>query len=72
LALDSGVDLFVIETDSLEKEFNRGNSILLDAVIEGIVLFDELEIIETLKKQANEYIQRHSLKKTRSGWMPNR
>ncbi len=64
------IQLFVIDMRELESEINRFNTIVVDAVVDGIVLHDGLGIYERMKGKVEEEIGRRRVKRDRRGWVP--
>ena len=55
----------IFSLDFVIKNFEN-NTILLDAIYEGIVLVDDFNIVETLKKRLKKVLER--FEKTKEGW----
>ncbi len=55
----------VFSIDFVVKNF-EDNTLLLDAIYEGIVLVDDFNIVETLRSRLERVLKR--FKKTRMGW----
>ncbi len=64
------IQLFVIDVRKWESEVRRFNTIVVDAVVEGIVLYDGLEIYEKMRERIEEEIRRRGVKRDRRGWVP--
>ncbi len=64
------VQLFVIDVRDLELEVRRFNTVLVDAITEGIVLHDGLGIYEEVKEKVEEEIKARKVRKDWRGWVP--
>ncbi len=64
------VQLFVIDVRDLEFEVKRFNTLLVDAITEGVVLHDGLKIYEEVRKKVEEEIKARKVKKDWRGWVP--
>lgn len=60
----------MIDLGRWESEVRRFNTIVVDAVVEGAVLYDGLGIYEKMKGKVEEEIRRRGVKKDRRGWVP--
>ncbi len=61
------VDLFVIDLASTKEEIERMNTVLLDALLEGVILFDDLDTIEELKEFTLDMVRTRGLKRRKDG-----
>ena len=67
------VDVFKYgNLEEIKREIDKLNSVVLDALIEGIVLVDNLKVADKLRKYALKKVSEKGLKKTRAGWIPER
>ena len=64
------IQLSIIDVRELEVEIRRFNTLVVDAVIEGIVLHDGLGIYEEMKRIVRREIARRKVKKDGRGWIP--
>ncbi len=71
-ARDHGVDLFVIRPDEAEVLLEQAHTILLDALTEGRVLYDDLGVSEKLRRKCAQVIERRGIRRTPEGWMPRK
>ncbi|NWF95418.1 MAG: nucleotidyltransferase domain-containing protein [Candidatus Thorarchaeota archaeon] len=67
-AVRRGVDLFLVTVSELNNALENHNSIVLDALTRGRVLFDTLDMIPSLKEQVRRLIEAHGLVRTEVGW----
>ncbi len=66
----SFVQLFVMDIRDLESEVRRFNTVLIDAVMEGIVLHDGLSIYEEVRRKVEREIKARKVRKDWRGWVP--
>lgn len=71
-AHDSALDLFVIRLDEVETLLDQAHTILLDALTEGRLLYDDLGVSEQLRQRCTRVIERRRICRTPDGWMPCR
>ncbi len=64
------IQLFVVDVRELESEVRRFNTVIVDAVVEGIVLHDGLGIYGKIKGMVEEEIKRRRVKRDKRGWIP--
>jgi len=64
------IQLFVINARELESEVRRFNTVVLDAVVEGIILHDGLGIYGMIKGMVEEEIKRRGVKRDKREWIP--
>ncbi len=64
------VQLFVMDIRDLESEVRRFNTVLIDAVMEGIVLHDGLSIYEEVRRKVEREIKARKVRKDWRGWVP--
>lgn len=67
-ASEYSVDLFVIARSLLDKELEDMNTLLLDALTEGRVLFDDLGIHQDIKKRVESFARSRNIVRTPQGW----
>ncbi|MGQ4892395.1 MAG: nucleotidyltransferase domain-containing protein [Candidatus Njordarchaeia archaeon] len=64
-------DIFFYKSDEdVKQEIDKFNSIVIDALIEGKPLIDNLGVYQTLREYALEVVKKRKLKKTEAGWVP--
>ncbi|MBD3190294.1 MAG: hypothetical protein GF308_06605 [Candidatus Heimdallarchaeota archaeon] len=64
-------DIFVYTYKEAESQLKQGNTILLDAFLEGKFLVNNLKKTNSLKQQAQKIIDKKNLVKDRRGWLVN-
>lgn len=65
-----GVQVFYLDLEELDDRLQEFNTILIDAVVEGRILHDGLNIWEEVKMKVLKEIKKRNLKKTSIGWIP--
>lgn len=68
----TGVQLFHLSPRRIEEEVGGFNTIVIDAALEGRVVYDGLGVWERLRRLAGREVERRGLAKTGIGWMPAR
>ena len=65
------VDVFKFESvEEVKKGIDELNSIILDALVEGNVLIDNLNVFRELRDYALRRIKERGIKKVEIGWVP--
>jgi len=64
-----GVDLFVISISQLPSRCKELNTVLLDAVTQGKVLFDNLHVLPRLRHTLSSLLKEKGLTRTPKGWL---
>jgi len=67
----SFVQLFVIDVRDVEAEIRRFNTLVIDAVVEGIVVDDGRGIYEEVRRLVRREIARRRVKRDERGWVPS-
>jgi len=62
------VDLFIYTPNEVFEEIKKFNTIVIDAILEGKVLADNINIYSELKKLVMNEIRKRKVKKTKYGW----
>jgi len=65
------VDVFKFKgVEEIKKGIDELNSVILDALIEGMVLIDNLNVFRELRDYALRRIKERGIKKVKIGWVP--
>ncbi len=58
---------------SVDEAFReaRGNTVIMDALLEGITLLDTFGIVEELRRIVLEFVRRRGLERRKDGWWPS-
>ncbi|MHA1216453.1 MAG: nucleotidyltransferase domain-containing protein [Candidatus Thorarchaeota archaeon] len=69
-AQDFGVDLFVVHLSDADILLERAHTVLPDALMDGRVLYDDIGVVDQLKKKSLRVTDELGIHRTAHGWMP--
>jgi len=67
-ASDYSVDLFLLGLESLSQHISDMDTVVLDALTEGRLLFDDLGMDKQFRERASAFVEDRTLVRTDNGW----
>jgi len=64
------VQVFSYGEEEIRKQLTSFNTVVLDALLEGVLLCGDKTLFEGLKSMAGKVVEERAVRKTEAGWMP--
>ncbi|PUA34274.1 MAG: hypothetical protein B9J98_00015 [Candidatus Terraquivivens tikiterensis] len=62
--------IFAYSIDEVDKEIENLNTIVLDALVEGVLLCGDRLLFQKLRNKVDNVVKKRNLHKTKIGWVP--